>query len=201
MTYKIEGTIQSYRVVDQEKANIQEEVILETAKLPEDCPARVRIMREYGKNPKKWYLTTIYRDKGDQTQPVAIFCSTNHPEKTASTEDAVERLFDLARAKGIPEEYVETTFAKVEKTSNNVDKLTRALSLLLRHNVLIVNIVSCLEEVDVFAGSFLFHLRKFLASYISDGSAASDECPECGGTMVFQEGCLCCSSCGYSKCG
>jgi len=26
-------------------------------------------------------------------------------------------------------------------------------------------------------------------------------CPDCGMVMIFQEGCLLCRSCGYSKCG
>ena len=26
-------------------------------------------------------------------------------------------------------------------------------------------------------------------------------CPDCGSLMIFQEGCLLCRSCGYSKCG
>lgn len=26
-------------------------------------------------------------------------------------------------------------------------------------------------------------------------------CPECGGTLIFQEGCRTCLNCGYSKCG
>ena len=29
---------------------------------------------------------------------------------------------------------------------------------------------------------------------------ASGACPECGGTLFFQEGCKTCWSCGYSKC-
>lgn len=30
---------------------------------------------------------------------------------------------------------------------------------------------------------------------------ASGACPECGATLWYQEGCVTCQSCGYSKCG
>jgi ribonucleoside-diphosphate reductase alpha chain len=26
------------------------------------------------------------------------------------------------------------------------------------------------------------------------------QCPDCGGMLVYQEGCLICHSCGYTKC-
>ena len=38
--------------------------------------------------------------------------------------------------------------------------------------------------------------------YISDGTKTKDKCPSCGQeTMAYQNGCLTCMSCGYSKCG
>ncbi|MCA1986422.1 MAG: hypothetical protein LDL27_08125, partial [Desulfovibrio sp.] len=30
---------------------------------------------------------------------------------------------------------------------------------------------------------------------------ASPVCPDCGGELVFQEGCFCCQGCAYTKCG
>lgn len=33
------------------------------------------------------------------------------------------------------------------------------------------------------------------------GESSGNCCPECGVIMIFQEGCLLCQSCGYSKCG
>ena len=33
------------------------------------------------------------------------------------------------------------------------------------------------------------------------GEWSGNCCPECGTIMIFQEGCLLCRSCGYSKCG
>ena len=30
---------------------------------------------------------------------------------------------------------------------------------------------------------------------------SNKSCPDCGGTMQYQEGCVTCLACGYSKCG
>ena len=42
-----------------------------------------------------------------------------------------------------------------------------------------------------------------LKKYMPDGEKASGQkCPHCGAeTLVFQEGCLICTTCGNSKCG
>jgi hypothetical protein len=39
------------------------------------------------------------------------------------------------------------------------------------------------------------HMRIFHKNCIASGV-----CPECGGTVFAQEGCLLCQSCGWSKC-
>ena len=41
-----------------------------------------------------------------------------------------------------------------------------------------------------------------LKQYIVDGTQAKGKCPSCGQeNMAYQNGCLTCMSCGYSKCG
>ena len=137
-----------------------------------------------------------------QTKPVALFVQTNHSEKSIIAEDTVERLIDLARAKGIPEKYVQDTLHKCSQ-DNNATKICRIISLNLRHGVLIRNIVSALDKVDCIAGTFVFHLRKYLASFVKDGEKVKDEtCQSCGSTnVVYQEGCKVCANCGSSKCG
>lgn len=181
------------------KATQQEEehITPTDIKLPDDSPARTKILRSEG---KKWYLTVVYHEKTEQ--PFALFCRTNNREKTVQTSDAVDRLLQLARDKGILEEHVATTEEK-SKHDPNVDKLTRVISLLLRHGVLVKNIVAELNKMeDVFVGSFLFQIRKFLSQYIKDGESVDGEaCVECGGKLIYTEGCMRCLDCGASKCG
>lgn len=172
-------------------------VIITDVPLPDDAPARVKTLRAEG---KKWYVTVTYLPNSEQ--PFALFCHTNNKEKTAQTDDAVERLIALARSSGILEEHV---LALEEKMVNdaNVSKLTRSISLLLRHNVPILSIVRTLDQMEtIFVGSFLFQIKKFLSQYIKDGQEVDGEkCTSCGGVLVFSEGCMMCSSCGNSRCG
>jgi hypothetical protein len=67
---------------------------------------------------------------------------------------------------------------------------------------MIKNVVRTLDLADeVYAGSFLFIIRKYLSTFIKDGEAVEGaKCDECGGTVVYQEGCYKCTNCGSSKC-
>ena len=195
-TYRA-GTMTSVLSAAKETVNAEEEVILEDIKLPDSLPASLKTLRAEG---RKWYLTVIMNEA--QTKPVALFVQTNHSEKNILAENTVDVLLNLARNKGIPEKYVEDTVNKSVHDSN-ATKVCRMISLCLRHGVLIRNIVSELDKVDCIAGTFVFHVRKYLASFIKDGEKVSDEkCQSCCSTnVVYQEGCKVCANCGSSKCG
>ena len=197
-TYRA-GTMAAVLSATDEKtaSNVDEEIIVEEVKMPTSSPAVVKILKAEG---RKWYLTIIHAENSDR--PYALFVHTNSPEKGVTTNDAVERLIALARKKKIKEKYISDLEAKVQN-ENNVSKITRSLSLLLRHGVLIKNIVYELNKVEnVFVGSFLFQITKFLTQYIKDGTKVEDaQCQECGSTnVIFSEGCYKCVNCGSSKC-
>lgn len=197
-TYRA-GTMASVLSATDEKnaSNADEEIIVEEVKMPAASPALVKILKAEG---RKWYLTVVQAENSDR--PYALFVHTNSPEKGVTTNDAVERLIALARKKKIKEQYVSDLEAKVQN-ENNVSKITRSLSLLLRHGVLIKNIVYELNKVEnVFVGSFLFQITKFLTQYIKDGTTVEGaQCQECGSSnVVFSEGCYKCVNCGSSRC-
>jgi ribonucleoside-diphosphate reductase alpha chain len=185
-------------LAEKPKANEpEEEIILADVKLPVSSPATMKVLKAEG---RKWYLTVLH---GDDSKPFALFVHTNSNEKSIHTNDALDILFKLARDKGIPEHHIETTEKKMSGDSNS-SKLARAISLLLRHGVLPKNIVFALEQVDdVFVGSFLFQIRKFLSSYVKDGERVEGaKCEVCGSDhIVFSEGCSKCMACGSSRCG
>jgi hypothetical protein len=176
---------------------MQEIIVPENVKLPGDAPARMKTLRAEG---RKWYLTVVHHE--DTERPFALFCHTNHAEKSAQTSDAIDRLTALAIHKGINPRFVSELKEKSSQ-ENNVTKLTKTISLLLRHGVLIENIVAELEKMsDIYVGSFLFQIKKFLANYIKEGTiSVGHNCPVCETAMQFTEGCLKCPGCGHSHCG
>jgi len=81
---------------------------------------------------------------------------------------------------------------------------TRTISLALRHGAPIHYVVEQLQkdrEMDMF--SFSKVIARVLKNYIKNGTASSDKvCDSCGAedTLIYQEGCAICMSCGTSKC-
>ena len=82
---------------------------------------------------------------------------------------------------------------------------TRTISLALRHGAPINYVVEQLQkdtEMDMF--SFSKVISRVLKGYIKDGTLPGQSvCESCGaeGTLVYQEGCVMCTSCGHGKCG
>ena len=198
-TYR-SGTMTTVLAAREEKLSdpADEEIILENVKLPDSAPATMKTLKAEG---RKWYLSVVWNEQ--QTRPFALFVHTNNHEKNIVTSNAIEKLVELARRKGIPEIHIEEVSEKVSG-GDNVSKIARMISLNLRHGVLIKNIVSTLDSIeDVYVGSFLFQIKKFLASFIKDGETVQGEtCLQCGSSnVVYEEGCKKCVNCGSSRCG
>ena len=194
-TYR-SGTMASVLSAKEETPTAEEEIVLDDIKLPDSLPATLKTLKAEG---KKYYLTIILNES--QERPVALFAHTNHHEKNVTATDAVERLLEMARAKGIPEVHIADTLAKMSGDTNTT-KICRVISLCLRHGVLVRNVVYVLEQVDCLVGSFVFHIRKYLASFIKEGEKVQGAiCSECGSDQViYQEGCHICKNCGSSRC-
>lgn len=199
-TYRA-GTMTSVlSAVEQKDAVDEEEVVLADVKLSDSNPAVMKVLRDYEHGGgRKWYVTVVMNENN---APVALFVQTNAIEKSVTATGATERLFAMARLKGIPEKHIETTEKKCENDSNSI-KIARAISLLLRHGVRIKNIVAELDKVEgVTFSSFLFHVKKFLSTYIKDGEKVEGvSCSNCSSTrIVYSEGCQKCLDCGSGKC-
>ena len=81
----------------------------------------------------------------------------------------------------------------------------KLISGILRHGMplkFVVNLVSNLNLGGESLNTWKNGLTRALKKFIPDGTTPADDlCPECKDhTMVFQEGCLSCKSCGYTKC-
>jgi len=83
----------------------------------------------------------------------------------------------------------------------------KLISGILRHGMplpFVVNIISKLHfEVDSI-NTWKNGVERTLKKFIPDGTKAAERaCPKCNDVngLIYQEGCLVCKSCGYSKCG
>ncbi len=87
----------------------------------------------------------------------------------------------------------------------NFGAFTRTISLALRHGVPVQYIVEQLQK-DKYSdmASFSKVIGRVLKNYIIDGTKSTSDktCPSCKSenSIIYQEGCLTCSNCSYSKC-
>ena len=81
----------------------------------------------------------------------------------------------------------------------------KLISGVLRHGMPIEKTVSLIESLHLDSESintWKTGVCRALKQYIVDGTKSKGKCPSCGQeNMAYQNGCLTCMSCGYSKCG
>jgi ribonucleoside-diphosphate reductase alpha chain len=99
----------------------------------------------------------------------------------------------------------------MEGLSRTFDKeywnYAKLISGILRHGMpipFVVNVVNTLDLKSDNINTWKNGVIRALKKYIPDGTKAKgNSCPKCEGkdSLVYQEGCLVCKDCGYSKCG
>ena len=81
----------------------------------------------------------------------------------------------------------------------------KLISGVLRHGMPIDKVVNLIDGLHLNSESintWKNGVQRALKQYIADGTKSKGKCPHCGQEeMAYQNGCLTCMSCGYSKCG
>lgn len=81
----------------------------------------------------------------------------------------------------------------------------KLISGVLRYDMPIEKVVSLIDGLHLDSeniNTWKNGVQRALKQYIKDGTPSKGKCPHCGQeTMAYQNGCLTCMSCGYSKCG
>ncbi len=81
----------------------------------------------------------------------------------------------------------------------------KLISGVLRNGMPIVDVVNLIDSLHLDSetiNTWKAGVARALKQYITDGTRDKRKCPHCGqNTLVYQNGCPTCMSCGYSKCG
>lgn len=90
----------------------------------------------------------------------------------------------------------------LQLANTNIEEKAATLyaSMLLRHGVSIEYIIKTAKKVNENITSFSSAMCRILAKYIKPSEVKGEVCPECGGNLVRDNGCLHCIDCGYSRC-
>ena len=95
------------------------------------------------------------------------------------------------------------TIPDLQLANENIEERAATLysSMLLRHGVDIKYIVKTAKKVNDNITSFSSAMCRILSKYIEKEEVKGEVCPECGGKLIRENGCLHCQNCSWSRCG
>lgn len=93
-------------------------------------------------------------------------------------------------------------YEEIQFNMNDVQEDTcKLISGMLRHRMSAKYIVDILTKGSGKITGFNKAIARILKKYIKNGEKIDKKCSECGSaSLMYQEGCLTCNNCGYSKC-
>ena len=65
----------------------------------------------------------------------------------------------------------------------------------------VIKLISSLQLASDNINTWKNGVERALKRYLKDGTSSAEKCPNCKQQLIFEEGCLHCPGCGYSKCG
>lgn len=164
-------------------------------------------------NKDKWIAFVGLKDG----RPYEIFTGIADDEEGISlpknvTEGKIIKVVDEAGNKRYDFQFTNKRGFKttVEGLSHKFDKeywnYAKLISGVLRYGMPIdqvIKLVGGLQLDSESINTWKVGVERALKKYIPDGTQISEQaCPHCGqNTLVYQEGCLTCKNCGYSRCG
>lgn len=99
----------------------------------------------------------------------------------------------------------ESELIKIENISSKLttEELATALysSMLMRTGANLKYIVKTAQKVDDNISSFTSAMVRIIRKYLKDEVIEGEVCPDCGGKLIRENGCIHCIDCGWSRCG
>ena len=96
-------------------------------------------------------------------------------------------------------QFVEIGDLQLRNEDTEEKAATLYASMLLRHGIDIKYIIKTAKKVNDNITSFSSAMCRVLSKYIPK-ETLKDKCPDCGGELIREGGCIHCKNCGYSKC-
>jgi len=196
---------------NNDKVNVKEKKLVENhaPKRPKELECDIHVMTVRG---EKWTFfvgkmeNRPYEVIGGQSKYISIPKRVKFGKivKHNGTDNPVAR-YDLHYdyEKGPDEEATVKDLVNIFENATEA-AFTRTVSLALRHGVPIQYVVEQItkgSEKDDDLFSFSKALSRVLKTYIVDGTKTNKTCDVCKSDQVsYQEGCMLCTSCFYSKC-
>ena len=96
-------------------------------------------------------------------------------------------------------QFVEIGDLQLRNEDTEEKAATLYASMLLRHGIDIKYIIKTAKKVNDNITSFSSAMCRVLNKYVPK-ETLKDKCPDCGGELIREGGCIHCKNCGYSKC-
>lgn len=94
------------------------------------------------------------------------------------------------------------TIENINVQLSNEERATALYSsMLMRHAAPLDCIIKTAQKVDDNITSFTAAMTRILKKYLKDEVIEGESCPDCGGKLIRENGCIRCIDCGWSKCG
>lgn len=90
----------------------------------------------------------------------------------------------------------------LQLSNENIEEKSCSLftSMLLRHGANIKFIIKTVKKVNDNISSFSSAMCRILSKYTENEEIKGESCPQCGGKLIREAGCVKCLNCDYSKC-
>lgn len=205
LTTYVSGSMESVlsKVEDSKEEEVAslDHVLVDGVQLPETfVNGETHVIKR--ENAKFYIHFSYHPDDSTKMMPVAMWVNSNDSTPLRQVNAAVKEVVNLLNRAGIKDELIQAMLEKIKEDRDH-NRLARAVSMALRHNIPIAFIVDALNKVeDVYVSDLLFAVKKFLSTHIEDGTTVGGvKCEACGSdNVVFESGCFACKNCGSSSC-
>jgi ribonucleoside-diphosphate reductase alpha chain len=175
-----------------------EEVMEETRRVPRERPTvTTGVTEKVATGCGNLYVTVNFDEEGAMCE---LFCALGKAGGCASAQlEAITRLISLALRSGVEVESIIKHLKGIRCPSISWDKGRAILSCPDA-------IAGVLERrqtngaVEIKPKANPGAKPKAEAAQVGGNGNMAGQCPDCGSLLVFQEGCLLCPACGYTKC-